>query len=530
MSKHVIGLSIAPHVLRLVEGVRDKNGCVITNAATAPVTDFSPEGLAKGLRQVLRTITAKRAEVICAVNLPDMYLGKIVTPKMPRRELAEAIRWEIGENLTFPSERAAIDYFRTETLRGGTGEKFSLLTAAVSRDAIDRIRSAFRLVNVDRELRNIRLAKIIPAPLAVTQLFRHQLVAAAEHVAVVHMDDHMISMVFLRECGLELFRRLPLAGKDITISMTKALVSPEGKIELSLSEAETFKRAYGIAERDSDQILDGKISGKQIYMLIRPQLEKLVNEIRRSVNFYAQKSGYPVRHVILSGPGAHIKGLVDYLGEQLDLNVATAVAANSLAVLPAVTSEYSGFGLDFDQATGAACHPPDEINWLSRQSTVSAAPGPSRVGYAVLLAVAAAVSLTYGWAQSERIRGQNQWEEARRQYDALQPRVDEVRMSVELASIAQDRRDWRTALQVISRIVPADIYFSEMWTEDNMLYIKGAVVGEADGESGVSGFMSALEGEACSKSQLLQVRRLRGEDKRTEFRIACEIPWRITRR
>lgn len=528
MHKHVIGLSIAPQAIRLVEVACHKNGRAVSRAAVAPVADLRAETLAAALGQLLSAGKTRRADVICALDLPEMFLGKIVTPKMPRREVVEAIRWEVREHLTFPAEQAVIDHTLLETLRGGASEKFSLLAAAAPRGAVEQIRAAFRLLNADRDLRHFHLAKLVPGPLAAAHLYR-RVPPGGKDLAVVQLDDEIITMTFMRDQGVELFRRLPMAGKDITTSMTKALVSPEGKIELSLLEAGEIKETYGITRRDSDEIVAGKISGKQIFVLIRPQLEKLINEVRRSVNFYAQKSGYPVGLVLLSGPGSRIKGLAGYLEEQLEMNVVPADATAQVAVIPSVIREHPGFGQDFDQALGAALQPPEEINLLARQRAATAATGPSWPGFAVLLAVVGAVSLVFGWAHIEKFQALRQWDEARRDYEAVSSRVDEVQLAVALAAARRNRPDWHAALQTVSRVVPEEIYFSEMWSEEDVLYVKGMLTsGSGDDRAGLTGFTTALDRELCERTQLLQVREVREKEDGTEFRLSCDIPLRIT--
>lgn len=518
MSHTIIGISIEPRRIRIVVTARLKGERVICHAAAVDVAP-GPQGLVRSVQQALSGWQVARAEVRCAVCLPNTYVGTVLTPPMPKGELADAIRWEVKEHLSLPPEEIELDYLLREKVRQGDTDKCSWLAAAASRTETERIVAA---VGQDNGRQKLRVSHIVPSAMTLEYVLAGAPTLTAGETALVHMGDEVTEISIHRHGQLQYTRRLAVTGDDITASMTKALVSPEGKIELTRSEAQQFQRKFGISRRDSDEILAGKISGKQVYMLIRPQLEKLVNELRRSLSFYEQKCGGVVGTICLSGPAAGMQGLSAYLAGELTLDVRIIDGRPGLRMAPKVAEEFPAFAQEFDLALGTALDRPPPLNLMPRRRSVMISGGQAVGRYLLLSGLVACVSFGYGWARIDAARADDEWRQVRRQYDAVQPRLDGLRAALERATTATAHKDWRSVLQDLSLITSKEILFTEVWTQEDLLYVKGTVSGQRrDGRAELTAFVAQLNKAPCRNAQLIQVRQLPGADKATEFRLTC---------
>ncbi|MBZ0166625.1 MAG: pilus assembly protein PilM [Candidatus Omnitrophica bacterium] len=523
--KNTIGLSLDAKELKLVQLSRHKESWIVQKAHSIAIKDSGPDGIAAGLAQIFADADIQKADVVCAVSFPGIYLGKVLTPRMPRDELLDAIRWEIKDHLSFPLEEAVVDYRIQGHVSQGDVVKLRVLVAAVSRPLIENIRDGFRRLNDSNKFRKVRLSRIIPAPLAGENVARHLERANAAVMAVLQMGEEVFEVAVYCDGQLEFTRKLPVNGRDITESLTKALVSTRGKVELTSAEAEEIKGKYGISLADSDELLDGKISGKQLFMLVRPKLEKLAHEIRRSIEFFAQKHDHSVECLILFGKESRVKGLERFLAAELKMPIQAGNACEGLTIRPDVRMDPARLRQEFDLALGACWSSPKGINLVPSESLKRKVGGRELLGRVVLsVLLLAALGGLYGFAVVQKAKVTAQWETLHGDYEKLMPLVETLRKKLILNSKYQARKDWQRILMEISQAVPDNIYILELWVKEDVLYFKGVMLDENTNiQSGLTLFLESLEKQVCTDTQLIQMRQRSDDKGQLEFRFSCTV-------
>ncbi|MBI5555054.1 MAG: type IV pilus assembly protein PilM [Elusimicrobia bacterium] len=274
------------------------------------------ETVLEGLRKCLAGLNLKKMKVTTVVSGQRVSVRKVLVPNMPKEELLEAIKWEAKEHIPFPIENAVIDYHLIGEVLDKGAKKLELLVVAVEKFVIDQHLSLLQNIQV-------RPASITVTPFALVAVLRENdyLKADKTFAAVSSGADATTINIFSGE-HLVFNRGIPLGGNNITRAMVGTLISDSGQVELDINQAEILKKDWGVPDEKNPQQLTPEISSIQIAPLMRPILERLANEIRRSLDYYREESrGKRVTKVVLLGGNAELKGLETFLDNALGIPV-----------------------------------------------------------------------------------------------------------------------------------------------------------------------------------------------------------------
>ncbi len=126
-----------------------------------------------------------------------------------------------------------------------------------------------------------------------------------KHVVMLDFGATSTDMSIMLD-GQLVFSQSIAIGSD---SLTQAVVN---KFNFEYQQAEEYKRNYGVVEG----ILEGKM-----YATLSPILEALMNEVRRGIEFYKNKTlAAAPSNVLLSGDGALLPGLAEYISKGLGVS------------------------------------------------------------------------------------------------------------------------------------------------------------------------------------------------------------------
>lgn len=253
-----------------------------------------------------------------------LAIKRVRLPFMPVEEIKEALKWELKEQLA-------------HTVIDNSEIKYSILGERQDEDGskkIDLIAVVYDEKIVKEKVRELKtlgfnVQGVIPSEFALASYANHQnLISSDETLAIVNIGESATIIAIIENKKVSFTRHVAMGGDTITEAMTGTLVSDKGKIELSKEEAEKIKREHGISE------------DVRILSMMRPVLERLVTQIKRSMEYCEhQFETKPVKKIILAGGGARLKGLKEYLSKEMEIEISI--------VLPEV-SEAVGLGLASD--------------------------------------------------------------------------------------------------------------------------------------------------------------------------------------
>jgi type IV pilus assembly protein PilM len=220
------------------------------------------------------------------------------------------------EHLPFPVETAEIDFHILNEYEEDHVKRLDLLVVACPKHLIDRTLSIAKKAG-------LRPAHLDVGPFAIWNAFTALKAGKKEEtVAVIDLGSEKTSICLFRDGILKFSREVTPAGADITRAVIEGIGSL-GDSELIYERAERIKQEMGIpSESRQEQLSDKSASLSKISFLVRPVLERLSAEIRRSLDYYrSQFNEERIDKLLLTGGGANLKNIVSYLASELRLPV-----------------------------------------------------------------------------------------------------------------------------------------------------------------------------------------------------------------
>ncbi|MFN4071519.1 MAG: type IV pilus assembly protein PilM [Thermus caldifontis] len=318
-----LGLEIGASQLKLVE--LSGNPPVLRALATRPTPPgmlvegviAEPQALAQELKELLAEAKVRKRYVVTAVPNPSVILRTLQVPKMPLKEMEEAVRWEAERYIPFPIDEVVLDFAPLDPLaEAAEGEQVEVMVGAARQEAVASLLEALRGAGLTPIVLDVK-------PFAGLYPLEAQLSSDPEGVSVaVEIGAESTSLVLLKGDRPLAVRILALSGKDFTEAIGK-------NFGLGFLTAEEVKRTYGLATiptEDEELLLDfdaerERYSPAKIYDAIRPVLVELTQEIRRSLEFFRVQLGDVQPEVgYLYGGGSRLRGLATLLTDTLGVN------------------------------------------------------------------------------------------------------------------------------------------------------------------------------------------------------------------
>ncbi len=254
-------------------------------------------------------------QVIFRTDLDSLIIKRIQLPAVPEAELTEAIKWQIKEDIPFELAKSVLDYSIIQKKTEDDGSKTLDIVCVVAKE--EEIKTKVLLL----KQAGLKCLAVGVLPFAYGELLKHYLnLENNKHQAVLHLDENLSYLTIYHDTRLEFYRELPISVFKLKKALSGTLVSDRGKVELSLDEATDVLFNSGIP--DDNSIHKDKISSSQILSLLRPILERLAQEIKRSLSYYAnQFETEGIDQINISGSGSNIPNIASFLTKETNLTI-----------------------------------------------------------------------------------------------------------------------------------------------------------------------------------------------------------------
>ncbi len=514
----IIGIDVGTSSVKVVQMDKINEEMTLIKSALVDIGGVpgNEEEVLASLKTALVGFETKGAKIIAIVSCPQTCTRKIVTPNMPKKELAQAIQWEAKNAIPFSIDEALMGFdILGETVEKGV-KKLVVAVAATPKETVARLLSLFSKAGIE-------ISALIPISVSLQNLVAVSSDKQRSNIAIVEFGAAITELNIFQQGRLAFSRKLPIAGNDITRAMTSMLMSSEGKVELTLQEAEAIKKDVGIPIGGDTEPVDGKILPSQIISLVRPCIEQLASEIERSFDFFREEShGEKVNKIVLFGGGADLKGLTKSLYDELGIGV---VIGNSFEDIKVADQKGTQETVRFDLAIGAALNRSDKINLLPIEVKEKTR---RFVEHVTLQAVAVGIAMTMLLSYI----GLNiQWGAQNKKLDALHleqktliPQTVAMQLMLVADQIQGGRPHWEDALREISNVMQLKMYLTELSMSDDELSFAGVInQGDQGAQKILSNFMITLEDGIFKDVSLVTSRRSTEGALTFEFEITAEV-------
>jgi type IV pilus assembly protein PilM len=301
------------------------------------------------VRAALEEFTARndlRGDRVAVAVPGQSGLSKFIKlPPIEAKKIPDIVKYEARQQIPFPLEQVIWDWQR---LAGGMEESGFVLDAEVAIFAMKGeqvFKSLEPLMAAGVEVDVLQLS-----PIALSNLVMFDQLPPPDKIdpdnpppSIVLVSAGVDSTDIVVTNGLKIWQRsMPIGGSNFT----KALVQG---MKLTFAKAEHLKRNAVRAE-----------DPKKVFTMMRPVFQEFTGELQRSLNYFTGSDRTAtIGKVLLLGNATKLRGLTDFIGKQLQLDVQRLDAFRSLegpGVLSAPTFRENrlAFGTAYGLALQAA--------------------------------------------------------------------------------------------------------------------------------------------------------------------------------
>jgi len=312
-----LGLDIGPSSIKLVQLYPVSGGWELGGYA---VQELGPDGrgifedgnFARRLKRLIAETGAARVGVVCALRSGEVLINLVQLARMPKNELESACRLEAGRWASFSLDKALLQQIAVDEGSARPGGKVNHIVAAAGRETVSRFLGVLREAG-------LQTVALLPTPFAWKD-YLVSILGCDESVstAVVDIGLERTVVSIYRGSRLRFNREFESGGRQVTEAIVQAGQTFGVPGSLSGEEAEAIKRTVDLFSADGLRPVKGNLTASQVGGMVRPVLEKIVQESKRSFDYYRQLYRQEeVGRVFLCGGGALIPGLDDFFRERL---------------------------------------------------------------------------------------------------------------------------------------------------------------------------------------------------------------------
>lgn len=256
---------------------------------------------------------------------PKVGMKQISLPSMKKQMIVAAVIWSAKKDMNLEEENAIIDFIDLNE-KDRKEDKHQLLAVGCAEDVVISMASAFLA-------RKITPFKVTPLPISLWKLYKDSVEFDSKHcVALIDIGTKTTIIAFINNGVLEFFREFQTGGKDITEALMSTIFYHGKPYQLDAAKAEELKRTFGFPQNDLEDVTADNVPVKEFSVLIRPILERLGNEVRRSIDYYKEHFSAPnLDWVFLLGGSSNLKNFSSFMSEFVEGEINTLTPSAEMA-------------------------------------------------------------------------------------------------------------------------------------------------------------------------------------------------------
>jgi type IV pilus assembly protein PilM len=269
---------------------------------------MNPPEVALAVKEALNTGGIRGKEVCAAVSGGEVIVRHVFCPKMPREELAQAVKWEAKAYVPYPVEEASIDF---DVVGRGhdSPDRLEVMIVAAPKSLVASHVETMEIAGVKPLFLDIQ-------PASICRVFGGGEVEDSQFF--VDIGGGTTDLVYSEQGVLRFTRIVNIGGN----AFTEAIAYAKGQ---GLIEAEDLKRKVSLL--DVGKAEDCGCLDPEGMEVLRDVARRLALEVRRSIDYcdaqgrVRNRGHSPIERVILTGGGSNLAGLREYLEASIGLEV-----------------------------------------------------------------------------------------------------------------------------------------------------------------------------------------------------------------
>jgi type IV pilus assembly protein PilM len=295
------------------------------------------DAVSHAIGQLWRKAAVGDKKVNIGVANQKVVVRHIEIPFMEKAELAGAIQYQAQDFIPIPVEEAILDFqILGDHVNDQDEHVMEVLLVAAQRDMIAAHIQAVEGAGLRPQVVDVAAFAIVRALLYKNQEFLppEDQQQDAEALAVVHVSSGITNIIVVEDNIPRFTRVSALAGNDLTQSIASGLNIP-------FEDADHMKLAVGLPGPDgrglpSDLPADTMEQYELAQDILEREVSRFVSEVRRSFDYYLTQASQVrvIRKLLLSGSGARLGHIAEYMERGLQVSVELAQPLEHLQINP----------------------------------------------------------------------------------------------------------------------------------------------------------------------------------------------------
>jgi type IV pilus assembly protein PilM len=350
-AKSVLGIDVSSSTMKIVQLGRAHGKAVLETygelalgpyAGVDPgkATNLSADKLGEALADLMKEAKVSTAEAGVAIPLSSSLINVIEMPDVGENKLKEMVPIELRKYVPVSINEVVVDWRIVPRIELQTREdvekqkkeqglkKVEVLTVAIHKETIDRYTQVMQKAGVHASFLEIEVFSTIRVALE-EELAPTMIVGLGAGTTKVYIVDRKV----LRESHI-----ISRGSQEITLALTKGL-------GVTQQQAEEMKIAYGVLQQGV---------GADVGQIVSLVVDAIFAEIQRIMLSYQRKNARNISHVVLTGGGIIIPGLIDRVHEILQTDVTVANPFRKVEAPAFLGDVLKQVGPEFDVAIGVA--------------------------------------------------------------------------------------------------------------------------------------------------------------------------------
>jgi type IV pilus assembly protein PilM len=347
--KSYVGLDLGHHAIKAVQLERSGSGFKVVRYAVVPTPQdalkdgvvIDPAVMGEAIKEALKEAHITATSALIAAAGGSVFVRPVPFPRMSETALRKSIKYEASRYVPGSVEDSYVEF---EILPSGDEARMSVLLVAAPRDIVSSRIRACEEAGLEVEVVDIEMFAMYRSLIESLPVKGQD--DEAGPMALVDVGANTTNMSVVDKGVFVMTRSIPQGGRALTDAL-------KNQFKLSEEDAEAGKAQLNVRE-----LLDEDSPRENAPLrVIQTHLDDLVREVRRSLNYFQSQQAEAgetksVERVLLSGGGANLSGLTEYVSNRLGLPVFSPGVFDNPRIEQGVAPE--GPGHDLAVASGLA--------------------------------------------------------------------------------------------------------------------------------------------------------------------------------
>lgn len=257
---------------------------------------FVDQDVADMLKDLLTESNVTTRQAVISIPATSSFITAIDLPLMSREEVGTAVPFEARRYVPIPMAEVTMDWEIIE--EDEQQKRLKILLAVVPNEVVNKYKRISELANLD-----IKAIEIESFALTRSLLGRDKGVTA-----IISWGAQATTVIIAENRIIKHASNIGRGSREVTLVLARSLTIEEER-------AEVVKREVGLSTKPEE---------KEIVDVITPVVDALFGEVGRVIGVYNRANIRKVERVVISGGGASMAGLVDYVSKKTGLETSLA--------------------------------------------------------------------------------------------------------------------------------------------------------------------------------------------------------------